>query len=344
MRRRDFMTQGPFAISAFTTPVMRYLSVPADPQIPHQGGRRQVGAGDLAELWSAAEEARAWDSKFGGGTWQISAVSECLHTRAAPLLAGTFTEGVGRELFNVVAELARVEAWADFDAGHHPRAQRGFVQALRLAKASGDLQTGCYVLSTMGLQALLRGYPDAAVDMAEGAYDKARHVAGPRVLAFAQLATARAYGKLGDAKAAWRALGESVRLLESVRSDSRDPDWLAYLTLERISADAVEIARDLGEPAAALRWDLQAEAMPQQVFTRAVGIRMTVLGTAHLQGRNLDQGLVYGERAIEILGRVRSERAHGYLRDLTRAFDPWRKEPAVGDFLHRADVVLARSA
>ncbi|MFE4874786.1 sporulation protein [Streptomyces sp. NPDC056682] len=344
VHRRDFMTKGPFAIAAYTTPVLRYLAAPTDTATPRRGSRRQVGAADLAELWDAADEARRWDSKYGGGTWQISAVTECLRVRAAPLLAGTFTEVVGRELFNVTAELSRVSAWAAFDAGHHASSQQDFIQALRLAKASGDLQTGCYVLATMSLQTMLRGYPDEAVDMAEGAYDRARHTAGPRVLSFAKLAAARAYAKLGDSRAAWAALSESVRLLESVHPGSRDPQWLSYLTFERISADAVEIARDLGEPAAALRWDLRAEAMPQQVYTRAVGIRMAVLGTTHLQAGDLDQGLAYGDRAVEILARVHSDRAHGYLRHLTGAFDPWRAEPQVAEFLHRADLVLSPAA
>lgn len=39
----------------------------------------------------------------------------------------------------------------------------------------------------MALRASLRGCPDEAVDMAQGAYDRARHQAAPRVLAFARL-------------------------------------------------------------------------------------------------------------------------------------------------------------
>ncbi|MFD7914333.1 hypothetical protein ACFV30_27000 [Streptomyces sp. NPDC059752] len=90
--------------------------------------------------------------------------------------------------------------------GHHDIAQRHFIQALRLARSSGDLQTGCYVLATMSLQAFLRGYVTEAIDMAEGAYERARHTGAPRVLAFAKLAAARAYGRAGDEKAAATAL------------------------------------------------------------------------------------------------------------------------------------------
>ncbi|WP_328946900.1 hypothetical protein OG259_40935 [Streptomyces sp. NBC_00250] len=82
--RREFLRNG-FAVSAFTTPVTRWLTQPADAATIHDGGRR-VGRGDLDELWQAADEARLWDSKFGGGNWKTSSVTECLRLRAAPLL------------------------------------------------------------------------------------------------------------------------------------------------------------------------------------------------------------------------------------------------------------------
>ncbi|MFE4551831.1 hypothetical protein [Streptomyces sp. NPDC056785] len=68
-------------------PATRWLTQPADAATTHHGGRR-VGRTDLTELWHAADEARWWDSKFGGGNWKTSSVTECLRLRAAPLLSG----------------------------------------------------------------------------------------------------------------------------------------------------------------------------------------------------------------------------------------------------------------
>lgn len=337
--RRTLLTAGTFAISAYGSPVSRWLANPADPATPRTGGQR-VGRSDLDELWAAADEARQWDSKFGGGNWHASSVVDCLQQRAAPLLLGTYTEAVGSELFTVTSELARVAAWSAFDMGHHDIAQRHFVQALRLARSSGDLQTGCYVLATMSLQAFLRGYVTEAIDMAEGAYERARHTAAPRVLAFAKLAAARAYGRAGDEKAAATALGASENLIDSIRPGTPDPEWLAYLTHARISADAAEIFRDLGNAAAALRWNQQADAMPPGVYTRAVGIRLAVIGTTHLQANDLDQGLATGTQALEILSKVRSARAHDYVRRFTDSLNPWRREPQVADFIRRSHLAL----
>ncbi|MFJ4894987.1 hypothetical protein ACIP5U_34095 [Streptomyces sp. NPDC088788] len=50
--------------------------------------------------------------------------------------------------------------------------------------------------------------------MAQGAYERARRQAAPRVLAFAELVEARAHARLGDARAAGTALAACEHLLE----------------------------------------------------------------------------------------------------------------------------------
>ncbi|MGV9789023.1 tetratricopeptide repeat protein [Streptomyces sp. NPDC003435] len=337
--RRKFLTNG-FALSAFTTPLVRWLAQPADAPVGRQGGRR-VGRSDLAELWQASDEARLWDSRFGGGNWKSSSVTECLRLRAAPLLTGTYTETIGKELFSATSELARVAAWAAFDSGRHDEAQRHFIQALRLARASGEVQTGAYVLTTMALQTMLRGHPREAADMAEAAFERAKSDAGPRVLAFAKLAEARAHGRAGDAKAAAAALTTSENLLGSIRSGSRDPDWLSYFTHARLATDATEIYCDLGKPKAAIVWNEQADTMPPGRFTRAVGIRLSVLARTHLQDGDLEQSLDVGSRALDVLRSVSSERAHNYLRGLTDSLGPWKQHSTVSDFINKTRTELA---
>ncbi len=100
VNRRDFLTGTGFAVSAFTTPVTRWLVTPADDDAAHRGR-----AADIAELREAAADVRQWDSKCGGGNWKASSVTACLQERAVPLLNGSFSDDVGRELFSVTAEL-----------------------------------------------------------------------------------------------------------------------------------------------------------------------------------------------------------------------------------------------
>lgn len=85
--------------------------------------------------------------------------------------------------------------------------------------------------------------------------------------------------------------------------------------------------RDLKNPKAALAWNQQAVAMPTGVFTRSVGMRLAIVGTAHLQARDLDHGLELGNRSVDILARVQSSRAKDYVREFNAAPAPWRREP-----------------
>ncbi|WP_435191358.1 sporulation protein [Streptomyces sp. bgisy126] len=337
--RRRFLT-GAFAISAYTTPVTRWLGVPADTDAGHQGGR-QVGHADLAELWRAADEAQRWDSKYGGGSWRSSSVTDCLARRATPLLHGSYSDDIGRSLFSVTAELNRVAGWSAVDTGHHDLAQRHFIQALRMAKAGANVEIGCHVLTNMALQALLRGYHDEAIDMAQGAYDRSRSRAAHRVLGFAKLVEARAHAKAGDARAAAAALTAAEHRLEQAEPGLDEPPWIGYFTHARLSADAVEVHRDLRNPAAAWRWNAQAATMSPHDYTRSVGLRLTVLATTHLQQGDLDQGLRLGHRAVDTLSRVASARARDYLHHVTTTLTPWHKEPRVRDFLHRTRTELA---
>ncbi|MFD7551438.1 sporulation protein [Streptomyces sp. NPDC059816] len=335
-RRR--LLAAPFAISAYTSPTVRWITTPADHSPQRSGEGRRVGRADVEHLWAEADRARSADARYGGGS--VTAVLDCLK-RAMPLLHGTYTAEVGRDLFAATAELARVAGWAAVDMGEHATGQRHLIQALRLARAGGDVDTGAYVLSTMALQSFLRGHLTEAIDMADAAHERARNGA-PRVRAFALMASAHAHGRAGNAREASTAIATAENLIDRIHPHTRDPAWLGYLNTERIASDASEIFRDLGQPKVALRWSNRAAPMPADIRTRSVGLRTAVEATAHAQLRDLDQGLATADRALDILSGVRSTRARDYLRDVADALRPWSREPRVADFLHRAAAVLTQ--
>ncbi|MER7021668.1 sporulation associated protein [Streptomyces halstedii] len=339
---------GAFAASGYVLPVTRWLAVPADAtdEVPapdpvdfaEYGSScpgRLIGAEDLKELTDAAEQARVWDAQFGGANWRLSSVRRCLNERALPLLDSRHGEATARELFSVIAELSRVAAWAAFDAGHSAAAQQHFVQALRLARAGGDIEMGTYVLTTMALHTILEGAPDQALDMAQGAFHRGRRHASRRVLAFAKLAEARALARMGDATGASTALSRAESWLDKITPGARDSPWLSYVTPGRLAADATEIFRDLRKPEAALGWSRQAGELSDVHQTRAVGLRLAVAATAACQARDLDQALDHGDRALALLQRVESTRARTYLEDVATALEPWAAEPGANAFLQR---------
>jgi tetratricopeptide (TPR) repeat protein len=333
VNRRDFFSSS-FAAAAYAVPVRRWLIQPADRRAQHKGSVR-VGRTDITELNDAAERARHWDSKYGGGSSGASQVSACLQDRAAPLLSGTYTDEIGAELFAATARLARLAGFAAFDMGYHDLAQRHYVQALRLARAAGDIPFGGYVLVTMAMQAALRGFHEDAIDMAQAAFERAKHVATPRTLAFFQLIEARAHARAGDRRAAGHTLAASERLLGLVNLADDDPPWIDFYDYSRLAADATEINRDLNMPHHVLRWNIQA-TMPTSRFVRSYGMRLAIVGSGHLQAGQLDEGLVLGHQSIDVLQRVASTRSLDYLRDFTARLEPWSRERAVQEFRQRA--------
>lgn len=342
--RRDFLTRASLSMAGWTTPIRRWLTTPAEPTATHTGAYRQVGAADVAELRAAANDARRWDSRYGGGHWRSSALLTCLREQAGPLLQSRYTDPIGRQLFAATAQLSRLAGWTAFDAGHHAAAQRHYIQALRLARAAGDVPFGGYVLVCAAMQASLRGFHEDAIDMCLGAYERSRLTATPRVLAFFKLIEARAHARAGDAAAAGSALGASDILLG--RADNRagdDPEWIDFYSHARLAADAVEIHRDLGLPTAALRWNVEAASgMPSDTFARSNGLRLVVLAGTRLLGQrpDLDAAVMQGNQAVDVLARVSSARATDYAADLVRRLQPWKHEHGVVDLAHRVQTEL----
>lgn len=334
VNRRDFFLSSSFAAAAYAVPVRRWLIQPTDRHTHHKGSIR-VGRADVAELNEAAERARHWDSKYGGGSSGASQVTACLQHKATPLLGGTYTDEVGTELFAATAQLARLAGFAAFDMGHHDLAQRHYVQALRLARAANDVPFGGYVLVTMAMQTALRGFHDDAIDMAQAAVERTKHVATPRTLAFFHLIEARAHARAGDQRAAGHTLAASERLLGLANPSHDDPPWIDFYNFSRLAADATEIHRDLGMPDHVLRWNTQA-TMPTGRFVRSYGMRLAIVGSGHLQVGHLEEGLLLGHQSIDVLQRVASKRSLDYLRDLTNRLEPWSKETAVQGFRERA--------
>ncbi|MEV4334704.1 MFS transporter [Streptomyces sp. NPDC049597] len=362
---------GSFAVSAYATPASRWLITPADPSVerlvgtPAGAGQAapagasapaapeapdgtdtpvRVGHSDVAKLREAAEDARRWDSKYGGGDWRSSMVPECLRVDAAPLLLGSYSDEVGRALFGATAELTRLAGWMAFDTGQQEAAQRYYIQALRLARAAADVPLGGYVLASMSLQATYRGFADEGVDLAQAALERNRGLATARTMSFFRLVEARAHAKANDAAAAGQALKAAEGWLERSREGDADPSWLGFYSYDRFAADAAECYRDLKAPRQVRRFTEQALSRPTEEFVRSHGLRLVVSAVAELESGNLDAACAAGTRAVEVAGRISSARTTEYVRDLLHRLEPYGDEPRVMELRERARPLLAAPA
>ncbi|OEJ98043.1 hypothetical protein [Streptomyces thermolilacinus] len=311
---------------------------------PPEGGHARVGHSDVAKLREAAEDARRWDSKYGGGDWRSSMVPECLRVDAAPLLLGSYSDEVGRALFGATAELTRLAGWMAFDTGQQEAAQRYYIQALRLARAAADVPLGGYVLASMSLQATYRGFADEGVDLAQAAVERNRGLATARTMSFFRLVEARAHAKAGDAAAAGAALKAAEGWLERSRDGDADPSWLGFYSYDRFAADAAECYRDLKAPRQVRRFTEQALSRPTEEYVRSHGLRLVVSAVAELESGNLDAACAAGTRAVEVAGRISSARTTEYVRDLLHRLEPYGDEPRVAELRERARPLLTAPA
>ncbi|MGW7350474.1 MFS transporter [Streptomyces sp. Z26] len=361
---------GSFAVSAYATPTSRWLITPADSSVARdpdaaraaaaaaaasatgngEDGRAagpaliRVGHTDVSKLREAADEARRWDSKYGGGDWRSSMVPECLRVDAAPLLLGSYTDEVGRALFGAASELTRLAGWMAFDTGQQEAAQRYYIQALRLARAAADVPLGGYVLASMSLQATYRGFADEGVDLAQAALERNRGLATARTMSFFRLVEARAQAKAGDAHASGAALSSAEGWLERAREGDPDPSWLDFYSYDRLAADAAECYRDLNAPRQVRRFTEKALSRPTEEFVRSHGLRLVVSAVAELESGNLDAACAAGTRAVEVAGRISSARTTEYVRDLLHRLEPYGDEPRVVELRERARPLLVAPA
>ncbi|MFF3060794.1 sporulation protein [Streptomyces sp. NPDC057909] len=325
---------------------------PGAPALPVQPGPDsvndisplRVGHSDVTKLREAAQDARRWDSKYGGGDWRSSMVPECLRVDAAPLLLGSYSDEVGRALFGAAAELTRLAGWMAFDTGQQEAAQRYYIQALRLARAAADVPLGGYVLASMSLQATYRGFADEGVDLAQAAVERNRGLATARTMSFFRLVEARAHAKASDAAAAGAALKAAESWLERSRNGDADPSWLGFYSYDRFAADAAECYRDLKAPRQVRRFTEQALSRPTEEFVRSHGLRLVVSAVAELESGNLDAACAAGTRAVEVAGRISSARTTEYVRDLLHRLEPYGDEPRVAELRERARPLLVAPA
>ncbi|MFE6972510.1 sporulation protein [Streptomyces sp. NPDC057682] len=321
-------------------------AIPAQPgpDAAHDASPLRVGHSDVSKLREAAQDARRWDSKYGGGDWRSSMVPECLRVDAAPLLLGSYSDDVGRALFGAAAELTRLAGWMAFDTGQQEAAQRYYIQALRLARAAADVPLGGYVLASMSLQATYRGFADEGVDLAQAAVERNRGLATARTMSFFRLVEARAHAKANDAPAAGAALKAAESWLERSRDGDADPSWLGFYSYDRFAADAAECHLDLKAPRQVRRFTEQALSRPTEEFVRSHGLRLVVSAVAELESGNLDAACAAGTRAVEVAGRISSARTTEYVRDLLHRLEPYGDEPRVAELRERARPLLVAPA
>ncbi|MBL1095400.1 transcriptional regulator [Streptomyces coffeae] len=342
--RRDFLSGSTVAASALVEPSRDWLITGADVQVARTAGAR-VGRSDVAAVRATTDALVELDHRYGSGHVR-PVVVHYLNSVVSGLLAGSYRETVGRELFGAVSRLTELAGYMAVDTGQSGLAQRYYIQALRLAQAAGDRGYGGYVLAaSMSHLAAQLGNPREIAQLAKAAQEGSRGQVPPRAEAMFLAAEARGHALLGDARSSQAAGGRALDAMEradgSGGASGDDPVWIQHFDRAYLSDELAHCHRDLGQAESARRRAEEAlEGHPEgRVRRRAIGLLL--LATAHVQEREVEQACQIGTQAVDLLGALRSSRGSEYLDDFQQRLEPYRDEPVVREFGARLEVQAA---
>lgn len=224
VKRRIFVARSGPALAGLANP---WLLDPVDRVVDRIDGR-QIGHTTVTDVETITAARRRMDDVFGGGTL-LAAVREDLRISITLVTRASYSADVGRRLYSVVADQARLVSWLCFDTGRHGLAQHYTQMALRSAHSAEDRQVGANVLGFAALQAALSGDGVAAEAFSRMALAGGRGTLTPAVegATYGRLGSARA--RLGDLSGAAAAFDTAEGLL-AASNPEEEPDWIYWFT------------------------------------------------------------------------------------------------------------------
>ncbi|MCX4694299.1 transcriptional regulator [Streptomyces sp. NBC_01408] len=308
--RPQLLTAGAVTGTPAVIPVWEWENPPEDADVSREGPNR-IGPEHI-EILRAARAHYELMYRRAGGVATRSRIVRFLGSETAPMLRGSYPDGLGRQLHRATGSLVAVAGICAYDSDAHGLAQRYFHQALRLAKASGDRGLGAYVIALLVNQSLhLREYRQA-VAFAEAALRAAGRHTTPALAADLYAMQAKAYAQLGDTRAALACIRSAEAAAERIRPGS-EPDETGYVQPGLVNVQVAQALLSLGELDAA-----------HEQATAAVGTPAHDRGRVHRLAMLCEIQLRQGEadRAVAAAAEM-TERAKGMeslrLRDRLRA-------------------------
>ncbi|WP_410818475.1 hypothetical protein [Micromonospora sp. 050-3] len=304
-----------------------------------RNGRQQVTSTDVQSLYALADHFTDLDRRHGSGSPHTRAVmADFLVRQVAPMLHGTYTDAVGRDLMLAAATLSGQLAFMSYDAGEHAMAQHHVTLGLRLAKAAGDRLYGAHLLANLATQAVFLGHGREAARLVEAAIDGAGR-APAAVLARLQATAATAYGQSGERRACQLALTRADRALDRTGTDP-GPRWVGYFSPAHLAGAALRCLGDLHLYSQALRHAPDALNLAGE-NTRTRALHTALIATTHARAGETDAACNWASK----LGRhgvgIQSARVQQRVRELANTLGSQQASPGVNETLHALAAIPA---
>ena len=130
---RPLPTSGPDLVAAVLDGIQTTIE-----SIPAQAKPDRVMTPQTELIASHVTALRHLDDRQGGGALSLRYVTHELAGVLDLVRSASYEPEVGRDLLTIVADLAQLAGWMQFDAGETAIAQRYLLLAIRVARAAGD--------------------------------------------------------------------------------------------------------------------------------------------------------------------------------------------------------------
>jgi transcriptional regulator with XRE-family HTH domain len=330
LHRRPVLVSAVWVATAFTGPIREWLLNRKD-EVLHGHSGRSVSQHDIDALWAMCGAFTDADHRLGGG-YARSTLLHYINQAVLPLLHGDYDDATGRELMAATARLCNLCAFMSFDSGRQGLAQRYFIQALRLAQASGNRALGAHILADMSMQAHYLGDAPQALDLASAGLRTGLDCGSPSTVARCAALQGRAHALGGDRRACAHACTAAERALDRAMPID-EPSWIQFFTAEQLSAEMLYMASDLGRYHDVQRLAPRVLASSGGMQRRRV-LCTTVLANSYLPaeghtGSDIDRACELLGQMIPSLGSLSSARSLEGVNSLRRALTPHARRPSV---------------
>ncbi|MVO90191.1 transcriptional regulator [Streptomyces sp. p1417] len=291
-------------------PVWEWENPPEDVDVS-RGGRHPVSMADIDMMRMARAHYEQMYRKTGGVATRTRIVG-FLNAEAAPLLRGSYTDAMGRQLHRATGGLVAIAGICAYDSDAHGLAQRYFHQALRLAKASGDRGLGAYIIALLVNQSLFMREYRQAVAFAEAALRAAGRDITPALASDLYAMQAKSYAHLGDGSSALSCIRRAEAAADRIRR-GREPDETGYVQPGLVNVQVAEALLSLGDLTGA--YEHATAAVDTPAHDRGRVHRLAMLSQIELRKGNTDEAAATAVEMAEQARGMESQR----LRDRLRA-------------------------
>ncbi len=360
--RRHFMA---LSGATLTLPASSFLEHPSlgipsiSPKEVGISGSIKVTPSMVDVLESTIKKIEILDDHEGGDGNNLRFVHGIFSTIAGYVKADNFVDDRTRQrVLTAWAQICRIGGFMAFDAGRHGYAQRLFRTGLQVTHNTGDRQLGSHILVHLSQQAVYRGYPKDAIQLAEAGMETAKGTS----LAVRALITweyARAQAAMGNVYGCHDAMERARSFVDSSRMLATRPSYLYWLNAEMMEtnnghslltlaqASSRNTRRLVGEAEKLLTPYMASTSHFRREFSRQILLRGAWLARGYLWCGELEQAVKTGKALLDLVPSVRSHQAISVLRRFSSELTQYRSArhtPYVAEFSENLQRSLATAA